>query len=401
MTIPVKPAGAATELQALSRAAGAEQRRLGYADTLREIMQQPATWRDTSALLDTAAVREVLQAVLAERPGHIVLTGSGSSLYVGDCLAPLLQAELGIPCQAIAAGTVLTHRRSVLPAGRGLLVSIARSGDSPESTGVVDQLLAEVPDYRHLVLTCNARGALATRYADDARLRVLHLDDATNDRSLVMTSSFTNLLLAGSGLAHAGRGGGLPAVSAAAELAERVLGRYGDALAALARSHPASAVYLGSGPAIGAARESALKMLEMSGGSVGVMAETFLGLRHGPMSRLNEPGLVVAFLSSAPSVRGYELDLLRELSAKGLGRARLLVGETIPAQVVGDAGLAVELPGFDRLSPAGQLVVQVLVGQLLAFFRCLHLGHAPDAPSQGVLTRVVESFAIHGAGVDG
>jgi tagatose-6-phosphate ketose/aldose isomerase len=39
----------------------------------------------------------------------------------------------------------------------------------------------------------------------------------------------------------------------------------------------------------------------------------------------------------------------------------------------------------------------VVVMQLLAFFRCLELGGKPDTPSEGVLTRVVEDFAIHGA----
>src|SRR5256885_12685253 len=40
-----------------------------------------------------------------------------------------------------------------LPPGRpGLLVSIARSGDSPESSGVVEQLLRTEPELRHVVI---------------------------------------------------------------------------------------------------------------------------------------------------------------------------------------------------------------------------------------------------------
>ncbi|NUO73329.1 MAG: tagatose-6-phosphate ketose isomerase, partial [Frateuria sp.] len=113
---------------------------------------------------------------------------------------------------------------------------------------------------------------------------------------------------------------------------------------------------------------------------------------------LGEDSLAVAFLAADPSVRGYEYDLLRELTRKGLGAQRIVVGESIPADVVGPQGLAVELPGLYALEEAQQLMIHVMVGQLLAFFRCLALEQKPDAPSQGVLTRVVEAFAIHGGG---
>ncbi|MGN6235570.1 SIS domain-containing protein [Dyella sp.] len=386
-------------LSRLHAAAAAEQSARGYADTLREILQQPQTWQGTAARLATDESLALMQALLASRPAHIVFTGSGSSVYVGECLAPVLQAALGIPCLAIPAGTLLTSRRGVLPPGRGLLVSIARSGDSPESTGVVDQVLAAEPGYTHLALTCNAQGKLATRYRDEPRMHVQLLDERTNDRSLVMTSSFTNLLLAGTALRHAAAGGAdARHADAAAAVAHAVFARHGDALEAVAQQPLSASVYLGSGAALGAAREAALKMLEMSGGAVRVLSETFLGLRHGPMSWLGDDCSVVAFLSGEPSVRGYEYDLLRELTRKGLGLTRVVVGEAIPADVLGEGGVAIELPGFYALEEAQQLMVHVVVGQLLAFFRCLALGQRPDAPSQGVLTRVVESFVIHAEG---
>jgi tagatose-6-phosphate ketose/aldose isomerase len=270
-------------------------------------------------------------------------------------------------------------------------VSIGRSGDSPESTAVVERTLVAAPDYRHLVITCNARGGLATRYADEPRVRCVVLDPATNDRSLVMTSSFTNLLLAGSGLAVTDD------AEAVAELGQRIFERHGDALAAVAARALDSAVYLGSGPAVGAAHEAALKMLEMSGGMVSALAESFLGLRHGPMSWLaHRPGLVVAFLSGDATARAYEHDLLDELGRKQLGACRVVVGESVPAAMVGAQGVAVELPGFDALNAVQQTMLHVLVGQLLAFFRCVALGHRPDTPSEGVLTRVVGRFALHG-----
>ncbi|MGY3039221.1 tagatose-6-phosphate ketose/aldose isomerase [Rhodanobacter sp. TND4EL1] len=378
-------------LEALRAAPPTEQQERGYADTLREILQQPATWLGTATLSGQSA----LQAALLPRPGHIVLSGSGSSMYIGECLAPSLQIGLGIPAHAIAAGSLLTHWRSVLPPGDGLLISLARSGDSPESCAVVDRLLVDAPDYRHLVITCNVNGKLVTRYRDDSRVSVLVLDERTNDRSLVMTSSFTNLLLAGLGLVRQGDDHPAAAVERVADSVQRVFDTQADALATLACSDFSNVVYLGSGGALGAAHESALKMLEMTGGAVVTVAETYLGLRHGPMSSLDEKSLVVGFLSPDPAVRAYELDLLRELSRKQLGMARVLVGENIQADVAGPHDVVVELTGLGAEDNALPLLADVAVGQLLAFFRCLALGGRPDAPSQGVLTRVVENFPMH------
>jgi tagatose-6-phosphate ketose/aldose isomerase len=365
------------------------QHALGYADTLREILQQPAMWRLTAGM-QGAAHRVILDRVLAAQSAHIALTGSGSSVYVGEALAPVLQARLGIPARAIPAGDLLTHRAGALPGNEGLLVSIARSGDSPESVGAVDAVLAYAPGWHHLVVTCNARGGLATRYVDEPRVDVIVLDERTNDRSLVMTSSFTNMLLACAGLA-----GQRPA-DTAAMLGERVLDTYADALAAIAAGERDTAVYLGSAGAFGVAREAALKMLEMTGGDTVSLAESFLGFRHGPMAWLNRGGVLVVFLSGDPSVRAFEIDLLRELDAKALGGVRVVVGEDVPDDLTGPSGLAVDLPGLYALPPAQQLLLHALVGQLLAFFRCLQLGHRPDSPSEGVLTRVVGEFAIHG-----
>jgi tagatose-6-phosphate ketose/aldose isomerase len=134
----------------------------------------------------------------------------------------------------------------------------------------------------------------------------------------------------------------------------------------------------------------------MTGGKVITMAETFLGLRHGPMSSIRPSTLIVGFLSPDPAVRGYELDLLRELDRKQLGLAKLVVGEGIPADVLRPGDVAIELAGLGHHGELPSLLAGVAVGQLLAFFRCLRLGDRPDAPSEGVLTRVVQSFTMHG-----
>jgi tagatose-6-phosphate ketose/aldose isomerase len=381
-----------TEL--LSKSEG-EQERDGYLHTLREIRQQPATFLDTfeRMLGRSEDLKRCLQNVQS-----VVFTGSGSSEYVGDCVRPAIQRNLKITCEAIGSGMVLTHGTMALPPLRPLLmVSLARSGDSPESVGVLQSLMNSEPDVRHLVVTCNSEGKLATRYRNDARVRVISLDDRTNDRSLVMTSSFTNMGVAALAL------GSLDAPEAYSSLcrqlssiSEHVISTGFDALAAVGRRDFRRAVFLASGSGIGAAREASLKMLEMTAGRVSTLCETYLGLRHGPMSYIDRDSLIVCFLSSDPKVRVYEADLLWELDRKKLGLLKLIAGENVPPDVLRENDVAIECPGIGKLRDDNACLVHVVVGQLLAFFRCLHEGLRPDSPSEGgVINRVVESFQLH------
>jgi tagatose-6-phosphate ketose/aldose isomerase len=380
-------------LGALLSAPVEEQLRLGYGHTLREIAQQPLTWLETSAAM-CAQLPEVAHSL--EGVSSVVLTGSGSSSYAAECVAAGLQRGLGVPVSAVPAGLILTHPESCLPpSGSLLVVSFARSGNSPESRAVVDWLLECRPEVRHLVITCNREGALATAYADRPGVRAIVLDEKTNDRSLVMTSSFTNLVLAGRSLGGT-REAADERARALALAALRLLREQSDTLATVARKGFGSVLYLGSGSRLGSAREAALKLLEMNGGDVWTYAESYLGLRHGPMSAIRANTLVVAFLASDPMVRAYERDLLGELERKGLGAQRVVVGDALPGDVVSgpdDVALDCGAPGCtdDDLT-----LVDALVGQLLAFFRCLDAGYHPDSPSeQSVITRVVSGFEIH------
>jgi tagatose-6-phosphate ketose/aldose isomerase len=373
----------------------------GYYHTLREICQQPVTWLDTSVRV----VRSIalLRALVAEsgltaKRGTLIFTGSGSSFYAGECLGLTLQRELAVPVHAIPAGGILTHPEAALPPGQDcLVVSLARSGDSPESTAVVDLLDEVYPSVRHLIITCNRNGRLAVLRHDDPDCAILVLDDATCDRSLVMTSSFSNLVWAGRSLGLLQSPGVYQETTEAlVAAAKQVLARKSGEIAALGRQTFRSVLYLGSGVRLGSARESALKMLEMTAGQVMTFAETYLGVRHGPLAAVQSDTLIVCFLSSDPMVRAYELDVIRELTRKNLGLRMVIVGEQVPADIgqpqdhVIDYGTGA---GFgDETFP----MLDVLVGQLLAFFRCLSLGLRPDAPSrEDIISRVVGHFAIH------
>jgi tagatose-6-phosphate ketose/aldose isomerase len=155
-------------------------------------------------------------------------------------------------------------------------------------------------------------------------------------------------------------------------------------------------LFLAGGSRFAGAREAALKMLEMTAGRVTTLCETYLGLRHGPMSYVQDDTLVVCFLSSDPTVRSYEFDLLRELDQKQLGLQKVIVGEDIPTELVRNNDVALECLGLNRVGDENGPVIDVIVGQLLAFFRCLEVGLLPDSPSKdGVINRVVKPFAVH------
>ena len=372
-----------------------EQHRLGYFHTLREICQQPATWTQTCSLMMSCApiLKQSLDGIAS-----LILTGSGSSEYAGDCVRLVLQNELRVTTQAIGGGILLTDGSKALPVGRpAMMVSLARSGDSPESVGALSAVLALEPEIRHLVLTCNEAGSLAKTYEAHPGVHVITTADGTNDQSLVMTSSFTNLALAARFLGLIKHPETYRTIcERLSKIASELLNTHFDTLARVASVRFLRAVFLGTGSRFGAAREAALKMLEMTAGRVTTLCETYLGLRHGPMSYVDKDTLVVCFLSSDPTIRAYEADLLRELDQKELGRLKLIIGEDVPKEVQRPNDVVIECRGLREVGDQNAPVIDVVVGQLLGFFRCLNEGLRPDSPSEdGIINRVVQSFTLH------
>ncbi len=367
----------------------------GFGHTLTEILQQPLLWPDSAerAIAQADRIRCSLENVKT-----IVLTGSGSSVYAAECLALALQNDLGVSATAIAGGQLVMHALEGMPPERpALMVSVARSGDSPESYGALELFLGVDREVRHLVVTCNANGRLRRSAEAHPLTACIELDPRTCDRSLVMTSSFTDMVVAARFLGMLDRPEEYRRMAGRlAEAGRTLLLKYPEAIAAAARADFSSGVFLASGCRFGAAREAALKMQEMAAGRIFTFPETYLGLRHGPMASVHDNTLIVCFLSSDPLRRAYESDLISELNRKRLGRLKVIVGEQIPSSLLRDGDLAIDIPGLEAIGDDNVPVIDVMVGQLLAFFRCRAEGLNPDAPSEdGVINRVVEKFTIH------
>ena len=361
-------------------------REIGGLHTAEEIAQQPALWEELSLRLQDGRERVAafLGACLANPLQRVILTGAGSSAYVGEIIADELNAAWPAQVRAIATTTLLTHPELYLEAGAPtLLVSFARSGDSPESLAAVQLVRDLVPDARLLNITCNPEGRLARDSAGDPGAFNLLMPAASCDRGFAMTSSFTCMLLAA--LAVLGKEDGVGRIASLARLAGEAMAAWEAPVAALASGEAGRVVYLGSGPLEGLAKESALKLLELTAGQVPAMANTPLGFRHGPKSVLNADALVFVFGSAKRLSQRYEADLVEELRRDGVAGRILTIGPG------GDIGIAVPEWSDAWLAP-----LWLLAAQQLALHQSAALRLRPDNPfASGTVNRVVKGVTIY------
>ncbi len=383
----------------------AERHERGLEHTPREISQQPATWcktyercRERSGELNAALRAAGIGRGSTSSP-TVYLVGAGTSDYTGRALAPLLRRRWGCDVWAVPSTTLLTDFDDFHLAGREYLwISFSRSGESPEGVALLERALDRHRGIRHVVITCNEQGQMAQMCArHEDRALALILDDAVNDRGLAMTSSFSNMLLAGQCVAHMEEfekfgdvvaqmsGAGAQFLPAAAEVA-----------AAITTLGCARACFVGSGVLRAVADESSLKVVELSAGKVTTIAETPLGLRHGPLSSVDGQTLFVAYLSSEARRRGYELDLLREIDRKRLGRVRVVVTVQGIDDVSSLADYCLSLDCARDFPDLYRPVLDVIFGQLIGLFASMRSGLKPDQPSpNGAITRVVQPIKLY------
>ncbi|WP_432543300.1 SIS domain-containing protein [Kineococcus sp. SYSU DK002] len=351
--------------------------------THREIRQQPDAWRELRDLLAHRgpALREFLAPLLARDDLRIVLTGAGTSAFIGDIAGEALRRTLRRRVEPLATTDLVADPLGTLAEPLPvLLVSFGRSGNSPESSAATRVAEQVAPEVHHLVITCNAEGRLAREHADAPRSFVLLLPERTNDTGFAMTSSFSTMLLAVLLAFEPGRAG---TVDALADAATSLLERSGE-VEALLDGEPRRVVYLGSGPLRGLAQESALKLLELTAGRVAAFHDTPLGFRHGPKSVVDDRTLVVVLGSGDPYTARYDADIVAELRQDHPGRVVHLGAQDFP------------VPGLDDLDDGLRAVALATFAQLLALGASVRLGCTPDNPfPDGSVNRVVRGVRIH------
>jgi tagatose-6-phosphate ketose/aldose isomerase len=386
-------------LSALVELAEQEKSARGLLYTPLEIAQQPVSWENTFARL--TAQEEEIRRFLGEslKPSTTVyLIGAGTSDYIGRSLCSILRQQWQCDVIALPSTELITNMETyVLPRRDYLWISFSRSGDSSEGVGALEMALRSYPQVRHLVVGCNKDGKMAELCAGRENACVVLLDDAVNDRGLAMTSSFTNMVIAGQCLANIDSLGTYrPVLGSLMEMAREMLRVAPPIAEAVTRLRCRKACYVGSGALAAAATECALKTLELTAGSIYTMAESTMGLRHGPMSALDDDSLFVSFISSDERRRLYEMDLLSEIHSKNLGRVRVCVApaESSALRSMCDHLIAVGAP--KDFPDDYRVPVDVIFGQLVGLFSSLEAGLQPDHPSpNGTINRVVSHVNIY------
>ena len=174
----------------------------------------------------------------------------------------------------------------------------------------------------------------------------LLMPEDTNDRSFAMTSSHTTMLVSALAIFTPDRA----QLEQAAVLAQRVLDDGSAEIAGVARIYFDRLVVLGAGCLEGAAREAALKCLELTAGKVVAMHDTPLGFRHGPKIIIDESTVVVLMRSNDEHTKLYDRDLLRELRSDDRSAGIVDLSPMTLAAEIGPAGVADRrgyiLPGY-------------------------------------------------------
>jgi len=366
----------------------------GQAHTQREILSQPGLWQEVYHLIDkeSEGISRFLGPILQKQDLCILLTGAGTSGFIGEAAQATLQELWHRPVQAVPTTQIVTHPGSVfMRAVPTLLISFARSGNSPESVETVRLANACCEQVYHLIITCNREGALANMDAA-GNVYCIVLPEATHDKSLAMTSSFTCMLLSVLLVAR------VDALAGELEKVEHIV-RQGNLileakplLEALVLKGFERVVFLGSGELLGIARECHLKLLELTDGKRVCISDSFLGFRHGPRAFVNEHTLMVYLFSRNGHIMRYERDLARDISRDARKVESLQIGGIQELALPHSSKIALDIDPANQY----QMVAATLVGQLLGYYSAVHLGIDPDSPSMsGSISRVVQGVNIY------
>ncbi len=373
---------------------------MGANITTAEIRQQPELWEDTLGIYrsNLAKVEEFLAEARAMANGRltVIFTGAGTSDYVGDTIAPYLRRHGDTDAyefKAIATTDLVSAPYDFLRAkDPTLLVSFARSGNSPESLAAVDVVRQVVDDVRFLNVTCAPEGRLAVQSADDPHALTLLIPRA-NDKGFAMTGSYSCMALLATLIFDSAPDDEKAAwVRAASEMGAEVVSRENEVAAFLAGNYD-RVTYLGSGSFGGLAQEAQLKILELAHGLTATSFDTSMGYRHGPKSFVDDKTLVFVFVNNDAYTRQYDLDILHEIAGDDIAM------KTVAVQQAGETefgGESFTFAGHDALPEAYAALPFVMVAQVVSLLNSVKVGNTPDTPSPtGTVNRVVKGVTIH------
>ena len=371
-------------------------------NTAKEIIQQPDTWRESikNLIKNKIEIKSFIDSFLSKKEFRIILTGAGTSAFAGEVCEPYLTSLLNKRVEAIATTDLVASPKSYfikdIPT---LLVSFARSGNSPESVHAVNLASQLVDDLYQIVITCNENGKLAKNTVNDEKSLLLLMPPQTNDLGFAMTSSFTTMVLNAMAVFNINNIENFSSdVDKLSNSVNDFIENNIEKVTSLSNEDFERIVYLGSSTSKGIARESALKVLELTAGKVNASYDTPLGFRHGPKSVVDDETVSVIYISNDEYTRKYDLDLAKEMLAHKKNDKVVIVGDNIEEDILNKADYVfnVENINYNVENKVLLPLQQIIFGQMLSFLKSVNLGITPDNPCPtGEVNRVVQGVILH------
>ena len=371
-------------------------------NTAKEIIQQPDTWRESvkNLIKNKIEIKSFIDSFLSKKEFRIILTGAGTSAFAGEVCEPYLTSLLNKRVEAIATTDLVASPKSYfikdIPT---LLVSFARSGNSPESVHAVNLATQLVDDLYQVVITCNENGKLAKNTVNDEKSLLLLMPPQTNDLGFAMTSSFTTMVLNAMAVFNINNIENFSSdVDKLSNSVNDFIENNIERVTSLVNEDFERIVYLGSSTSKGIARESALKVLELTAGKVNASYDTPLGFRHGPKSVVDDETVSVIYISNDEYTRQYDLDLAKEMLAHKKNDKVVIVGDNIEEDILNKADYVfnVENINYNVENKVLLPLQQIIFGQMLSFLKSVNLGITPDNPCPtGEVNRVVQGVILH------
>ena len=369
--------------------------------TAQEIYSQPSIWKQSinSILNSKERISDFMSNFLKRDNKRNILTGAGSSAFAGEVCSPQLSKLLGFTVEAIPTTDIVASPSNYLYENTPtLLISFARSGNSPESVAAVNLAKQIVKDLYQVVITCNENGKLALASDSDEKSLLLLMPKESNDRGFAMTSSFTSMILSCMALFYIDKiEDYMSDTQKLCNMVETFMSKNIEKINELSKLDFDRVIYLGSNSYKAIARESALKLLELTSGIVNANYDTPLGFRHGPKSVINNNTITVVYTSEDKYTNKYENDLIKEMS-NHRDKDKLIVVSSINEKYENISDYVFELGKADYTLDNDVFLAlqQIIFGQSLSFLKSLNLGITPDNPCpSGKVNRVVKGVTIH------
>ena len=366
-------------------------------ETIKEIKQQKKLWIELLDSLEQKSkdISDFLDSVNAKER-KIIFTGAGTSEFVGNTLLPNMKDNF----RSIATTDIVENPETYFKKDEKiLLISFARSGNSPESLAAVELADQLVDDIAHFVITCSMEGALAQNSKNKKKAYVWYTPKASNDKGFAMTSSFTCMLLSGLYIFGNIESSELRAmienIIKEIENQEVNFEKYINELISLDLER---IVYLGSGTLRALSEEATLKCLELTGGKLAVFYNSPLSFRHGPKSIVNDKTLVITLMSNCDYTRKYETDLIKQMHNEKSKKYLAVLDVKHDKEIESSVSYYISFNNT-ILSKYPEIInafIYIYFAQLLAYTKSVSMGFNPDNPCpSGEVSRVVHGVTIY------